>query len=458
MFPGLSRFYNSIKLACDLVTLACAFGFAYLIRFEFIGEANPPPVRDSLIVLGIILIAFPFTFAQASLYTTIRSRSSFTEMRAITKAIAYGTLFLLAAGYFLPVRYSRGTIIVFLGLALVMVIGMRLSLRALMNHLRRRGFGVRNILIIGDPQLAERVVQTAIHHRELGFHVVGLLTDAPAASTTIPIHGDYSALETVLKTLTVHQVILAFPLEEQSHVRSVMQVLERFTVDVKLLPDLFHFMTLRGGLEEFGELPLIRLQGAPFAGWNRVLKRIFDLAVASLSLLVASPFMLLIALLVRLTSRGPVLFRQTRMGVDGHLFEMLKFRTMTVDAEADGARFATSGDPRRTPIGAFLRRLSLDELPQLFNVLKGDMSLVGPRPERPIFIEDFTKRIPRYQLRHMVKSGLTGWAQINGLRGETSIEERIGFDLYYIENWSLSFDVRILLRTIFGGFISKNAY
>jgi lipopolysaccharide/colanic/teichoic acid biosynthesis glycosyltransferase len=230
------------------------------------------------------------------------------------------------------------------------------------------------------------------------------------------------------------------------------------TVDVKVVPDLFNYVTLRGGLEEFGGLPIISLQGAPLDGWNLIAKRVFDLMVSAAALLVLLPVMLLVGILVKLTSRGPVFFAQERMGMDGHLFHMYKFRTMRTDAEKDGAQFATADDPRRTVIGSFLRKTSIDELPQFWNVFVGDMSLVGPRPERPVFIQEFKKQIPRYHLRHMVKAGITGWAQVNGLRGNTSIKDRIDYDLYYIENWSLLFDLKILLRTAFGGFLSKNAY
>jgi Undecaprenyl-phosphate glucose phosphotransferase len=262
----------------------------------------------------------------------------------------------------------------------------------------------------------------------------------------------------VLDGRPVDEVVLALPSEEHGYLKTFMDELAQRTVDVKVVPDLFSYITLRGGLEEFGGLPIISLQGAPLEGWSRILKRVFDAGLSALALLLASPLLALIAAAVKLTSSGPVFFAQDRMGLDGRVFRMLKFRSMRTDAEAHGARFASQQDARRTPLGALLRRTSLDELPQLWNVLMGDMSLVGPRPERPVFIEAFKKQIPRYHLRHMVKSGLTGWAQVNGLRGDTSIERRIEYDLYYIENWSLVFDLRILLRTALGGFLSRNAY
>jgi Undecaprenyl-phosphate glucose phosphotransferase len=237
-----------------------------------------------------------------------------------------------------------------------------------------------------------------------------------------------------------------------------MEICANTTVDVKLVPDVYQYATLFGGLEEFGGLPVVNLQSSGVLGINAILKRIFDLVFSSLFLLLLSPLLLLLAALVKLASPGPVLFKQERVGLDGKPFPMLKFRTMRADAEREGPRFAEAGDPRVTPFGGWLRRISLDELPQLFNVFRGDMSLVGPRPERPVFIERFRRHIPRYQLRHMVKAGMTGWAQIHGLRGNTSIQKRVEYDLYYIEHWSILFDLKILARTLAFGFLSRNAY
>jgi len=224
------------------------------------------------------------------------------------------------------------------------------------------------------------------------------------------------------------------------------------------VPDVHGLTSLRGGVEEFEGVPLIHLRESPLQGWNLVLKRATDVALGAIALMPAAPLMLAIALAIRLTSRGPVLLRQERMGLDGRAFTMLKFRTMRVDAETEtGPVWTHADDPRRTPIGAWLRRFSLDELPQLMNVLRGEMSLVGPRPERPVFVEEFRRRLPGYMLRHKVKAGMTGWAQINGWRGNTSLEKRLEYDLYYIERWSLAFDLKILLQTFWRGF-SANAY
>ncbi len=462
MFTRFQRFYNSIKVVADVVTLALAFWLAWLTRFSWFQWESLPPHRETLTTLGLVLVIFPVVFRQSNLYTTNRGRSHISEVFELFKATVLGTLVLVGVSYFVRERYSRGTIVLFAGYAFVGLSLVRLGFRAFFNELRRRGVNEKTILVVGAGTLGQRVVQTIHEHRELGFTVTGLLTRKPEkVGTTIlgvPVVGLFGELGPVLDARPVDQVILALPLEEQPQLREIMEVLALRTVDVKVVPDLFNYVTLRGGLEEFGGLPIISLQGAPLEGWNRIAKRTFDVLVSAVALLVLSPLLLALAALVKLTSRGPVFYAQERMGIDGRLFTMHKFRTMKVDAEVSGARMATADDPRRTSIGTFLRRSSLDELPQFWNVLVGDMSLVGPRPERPVFIEEFKKQIPRYHLRHMVKSGITGWAQINGLRGNTSIKDRIDYDLYYIENWSLLFDVKILLRTALGGFLSRNAY
>ena len=230
-------------------------------------------------------------------------------------------------------------------------------------------------------------------------------------------------------------------------------------IEIRVVPDLYQLAALQGGVEEFEGMFLINLQGSPLYGWNRILKRGADIVFSLIAILLTSPLMLVIVAVTKLTSKGPVFYRQARMGLDGREFQMLKFRSMRIDAEKEtGPVWAKENDPRRTRFGSFLRRTSLDELPQFFSVLKGDMSIVGPRPERPVFIEEFRRKIPKYMLRHKMKAGITGWAQVNGWRGNTSLEKRIEYDLFYIKNWSLFFDLKIMWLTIWKGLISKNAY
>jgi Undecaprenyl-phosphate glucose phosphotransferase len=264
----------------------------------------------------------------------------------------------------------------------------------------------------------------------------------------------------VLTSRTIDLVFIALPHADYPRLTAVLTDIGDEPVTIRLVPDVFALRSLAGGVEEFDSVPFISLRDtSPRYGWNLLLKRAIDLAGGAVALALAAPAMAAIAVAIRLTSRGPILYRQERMGLDGRRFGMLKFRTMQVDAEAaTGPVWARPDDPRRTRLGAFLRRFSLDELPQLWNVLRGEMSLVGPRPERPSFVESFRRQVPGYMLRHKVKGGITGWAQIHGWRGDTSIEERIKCDLYYIEHWSIGLDVQILLKTLWLGFRNRNAY
>jgi Undecaprenyl-phosphate glucose phosphotransferase len=461
VFNRFQRFYNSIKLCADVLVLVAAFALAYWTRFfSGLPHESIPEQDATLVSLAMVLVIFPVTFRQSNLYTTNRSRSHIGEVFEIFKATVFATLILVGVTYFFRERYSRATILLFVGYAFVGVSAIRVAFRSAFNELRRRGYNLKSILVVGAGELGQRVIETIDSHRELGFRVVGVLTRKPEKLGTLvkgaKVVGMIADVEKTLDANPVDQVIIALPIEESAALKELMERLALRTVDVKVVPDLYQYITLRGGLEEFGGLPIISLQGGPLEGWNLIAKRAFDLLVAIPALLLSLPVMVALAALVKATSRGPVLFVQERMGMDGRTFKMLKFRTMHIDSGSDVA--AIRDDPRRTPVGSFLRRSSLDELPQFFNVLKGEMSLVGPRPERPVYIEEFKKQIPRYHLRHLVKSGITGWAQVNGLRGQTSIQKRIEFDLYYIENWSLLLDLKILVRTAFGGFLSKNAY
>ncbi|WP_434380812.1 undecaprenyl-phosphate glucose phosphotransferase [Melittangium boletus] len=464
MFSRFQRFYTSIKIATDVVMLTGAFALAYVSRFD-----GPIPVlygmpawEETLLSLATVLLVFPITYRQARLYATNRARTHIGEVFEVFKATIMATLLVVALTYFTRERYSRLMLAFFSAYAFLGVSAARLVLRGVLSAVRRRGYNLKSILVIGAGELGQRVIDTVEGHRELGFRVEGVLSLSPdpvgGQVGGVPVVGHVRDVDAVLDARPVDQVIIAVPLEEQAAVKPLMEQLALRTVDVKVVPDLYQYVTLYGGLEEFGGLPIISLQGDPMAGWNMVAKRVFDVLFALVALFVSAPFMLVVALAVKLTSRGPLLYAQERMGMDGQTFHILKFRTMRTDAESSGALMASKDDPRRTPIGTFLRKYSLDELPQFFNVLTGDMSLVGPRPERPVFIEEFKRQIPRYHLRHKVKAGITGWAQVNGLRGQTSIQKRIEYDLYYIENWSLLMDLKILVRTALGGFLSKNAY
>ncbi len=438
-----------------------AFALAYLARFSF-PDFFPFDTRsqldDTRAFFLVCTILWPICAQLTGLYRSRRTASAADELYRVFRAtVATLVLVVLYAYFARGERYSRGVLLLFGVFAFVLVGSGRFIFRRVLRALRARGYNLRYVLVVGDGALAERVISIVRDHAELGLRVVGTIGKSETARA--PRLGEVADVYDVLRQHPVDQVVIALPIDELAELRTLMDRLSLETVDVRIVPDFYQYATLGLSVEEFGGMPMIALQDSPLYGWNSVLKRVFDILISLAALIIFSPLYLGLALLVKVSSPGPVFYLQERMGLDGRVFRMVKFRSMRSDAEADGqAMMASVSDPRKTSIGAFLRQYSLDELPQFFNVIKGDMSVVGPRPERPSFIADFKQKIPKYHLRHKMKAGITGWAQVNGLRGKTSIERRIEFDLYYIEHWSLLLDCKIVARTLFGGFLSKNAY
>ncbi len=455
------RFFQSLLVARDAALTGLAFTLAYLGRFSlphllpFYTLASP----SETMAIGLCLtLLWPAVGYLSGLYVSQRARHLGREMVDLLRVTAVSLVSLVTLTYFVrDVRYSRAVLLLWAAICLLLQAATRLGSRYVLHRLRERGYNLRHVVLVGAGELAQRVHATLRGQAHLGLRVVAhlQLPQAPAGTEAAPT---LDALTALLRAQRVDQVIVALPLDRLGALRGIVDALSKETVDVRLVPDFYQFMTLCGSIDELGGLPIITLQATPLFGVNLVCKRLFDVCLAGLALLALAPLFVALALLVRLSGPGPILFRQRRVGMDGQEFDMLKFRTMGADAERRGARMATRGDPRCTPVGAWLRRLSLDELPQLCNVLAGHMSLVGPRPERPCFIAAFKEEIPRYALRHKIKAGITGWAQVHGMRGNTSIAKRIELDLYYIENWSFALDVKILARTLLGGFISPHAY
>jgi Undecaprenyl-phosphate glucose phosphotransferase len=297
---------------------------------------------------------------------------------------------------------------------------------------------------------------------DLGLEVVGVLMPEGSGRKEVhgkPVVGHFGEVAKAVRATAAHKVLIALPRQQWTDLDRILDQIKDETIDIQVVPDLHDYATIGCAVEDFAGLPIVSLNESPLLGWGAAIKRMTDIALSLTALLVGAPVFLMLALAVKATSRGPVFYRQERMGLDGRTFKMYKFRSMRVDAESStGAVWAKQGDDRRTPIGAFLRASSLDEIPQFWNVFLGDMSLVGPRPERPVFVEQFRQQISHYMLRHRVKAGVTGWAQVNGWRGNTSLDQRILHDLYYIRHWSYLFDIKILLLTIWKGFVNKNAY
>jgi Undecaprenyl-phosphate glucose phosphotransferase len=466
MFKRHNQLFTALRVLLDMLLVGAAFWAAYALRF---GSPRTwpypelPRPEETLIIASLALVIWPLSLRAMGLYRPQRQKTPLDEAFGVFKATLVAGLLLVALTYFIrESRYSRGTLALFTALSFIGISMARVIFKEVLQALRRRGYNLRYVLVLGAGRLARQVMEQIDLHRELGFRPVGCLSVTRKRVGTslagVEVVGTIRDLRRTLESRGVDQVLVALPSRSMHHLPRIMEVCADTTVDVKLVPDVYQYATLFGGLEEFGGLPIVNLQSTGVLGINAIAKRVFDLVLSALFLLLLSPLLAALAILVKATGPGPVLYAQERVGLDGKPFRMLKFRTMRADAEAQGPRFALDRDPRVTPLGAWLRRTSLDELPQLWNVLCGAMSLVGPRPERPVFIDQFRRRIPRYQLRHMVKSGMTGWAQIHGLRGNTSIQKRVEYDLYYIEHWSLLLDLKILARTLAFGFLSRNAY
>ena len=461
MLKAHSKLFEHLMLAADLVLIAACWVLAYEIRFYWIGANDIPEFRGYALQLVPILIVWGIGFRALGLYRPNRLGSHLSEWFDIAKTSTLGVLVLVAIMTFAfhAYDYSRLVIGIFWALSIITGSMSRAVFREVLRVARRRGYNQRFAVVVGGGEPAAEVLHVLARRRDVGIRIIGLLSDKrDVPERDVPWLGGVEDIRSVLDRHQVDIVFIALPHGDYPRLATVLNEIGDDPVAIHFVPDIFGLASLRGGVEEFETIPFIHLRESPLYGWNSVAKRALDLGLGTVALMVAAPVMLGVAAAIRFTSKGPVLYRQERMGLDGRRFRMLKFRTMQVDAEAaTGPVWARPDDPRRTTLGGFLRRWSFDELPQLINVLRGEMSLVGPRPERPSFVDEFRRRVPGYMLRHKVKAGITGWAQINGWRGNTSIEKRIEYDLYYIERWSLAFDLKILLQTFWLGFRNRNA-
>lgn len=468
MLKRYNQVFLTFLVISDLFLISLSWFLAYLLRFETgfieVTSKDIPTWGQHVPLLVIIILVCGAVFNFAGFYRAKRLSLLSREVFDITKAITISILiFVFLTYFFKEYRYSRLTILYFWFLSIFFVSFSRFLSRKFLRNLRRRGYNLRYVLIIGEGELGQKLLQSFHSHPELGLKAIGFLSDSKEKVGQImggiKVIGTYDDLHQIIKDGGIDQIFISIPFHLHERIKDILTSLRNELVNIKVVSDLYDFVTLRGGVEELDGLPIINIQDTPLHGWGKIAKRTLDAALSFMGILILSPLMLVISVLIKLTSHGPVFFKQERMGFDGTIFKMLKFRSMIVDAERDtGSVWAKPNDPRRTPIGKVLRKTSLDELPQLFNVLKGEMSLVGPRPERPELIEQFKYEIPKYMLRHKIKAGMTGWAQVNGWRGNTSIEKRIEHDLHYIENWSISFDLQILFLTIVKGLMNKHAY
>jgi Undecaprenyl-phosphate glucose phosphotransferase len=453
-----NQFVLLMLVAADACAVAAAWLASYYLRFEYLPvdpEKGVPALADKYLpILPLVIVAHLVIFQRVRLYRPRRDGALLAEMRDILKAFVVSIVAVIVIDYALPQasKISRQFLVTYAVLGTTCLALLRGSVRLIARALRRRGFNRRAAAIVGSGRAAQRLLYALRRNSWTGLDVRYFVDDAdpdkPGVLRGVPVRGPLSALPAVLAAEPVDSVFIALPTERAHRTAEVLAALETSTADVRLVPEINPSFAMRPNVSELDGVPILALRQTPLVGWNAVMKRAFDLVVGGLCLVIAAPLMAVIAALIRLADRGPVFYRQRRMGLDGRQFDMIKFRTMAVNAEAGGPVWSRRDDPRRTSIGAFLRRTSLDELPNLFNVLRGEMSLVGPRPERPEFIEQFKEEIPRYMLRHKMKAGMTGYAQVRGWRGDTSLKKRIQHDVHYIKHWSLGLDLRILAQTV----------
>ena len=468
MIEKKHRALASTYLINDAVASDLAMLVAWFLRFR--SEVIPvtkgtQDLATYAQLLPIVTIVFPLAFAVQGLYRIRPARSRTEEWLSVAIGSVVATVVL--SGVLLWVRpgksdvlYSRATLAIFLVCAIVFVTAGRVLVRAFVEMRHRGGRDLDRVLIAGNGELARAVVERIAAHGELGFRIVGYLRNGDDDKLpNLECLGTIDDAERVIDAHHVDHVFVALPHASSQAMMALLDRLVRCVVSIHVVPDLLQFMVLRSRVEDIDGLPTINLSETPLEGWSRFVKRGFDLLVAGAAAVFLSPLMLAIAIAIWLEDRGPIFYRQVRMGLDGKPFEILKFRSMRVNAEHEtGAKWAERDDPRRTRVGRLIRAWSFDELPQLWNVLRGDMSVVGPRPERPQFVEQFRAELPHYMLRHKVRAGMTGWAQVHGWRGNTSVRVRIEHDLYYIENWSLMLDLKICFMTVLHGLRHENAY
>jgi Undecaprenyl-phosphate glucose phosphotransferase len=445
-----------------------AFGVAAYVRFvsDLVpvspgsGEGVDPAAYFGLLLLMVLAWAVVVEYSDLSRVDHLLPTRDATRRAVLASAAAY-TVTTGATFFYRHVTFSR-LFVVFSGVALLLlVIATQAAFRAYLASLRRKGENCSRLLVVGADEYADQAVRSLLQSVVIPCSVAGFVrlpgqTPSPACSPLLELE----ALESMAAEPRADDVLIAVPLPRLGEISSIARKLERLSVPVRAILDLGPGVSFRNTLFHSGDITLLDLRATPSEAITyTILKRSFDLLFATVVIILTAPLMLLIAVAIRLTSPGPVLFAQDRVGLNGRMFRIYKFRTMTAGDPAEGdTRWTTSNDPRRTKLGAFLRATNLDELPQFFNVLKGDMSLVGPRPERPYFVKKFQDDVAQYNTRHYLKVGITGWAQVNGWRGDTSIAKRVEHDLYYLQNWSLWLDIKIICLTLWRGFFSKNAY
>ena len=460
MIKGNQKYFNRLHVLLDALIIAASYGLSWVIKFY----DDSVTMMNHMYIIGLLCIIpmYLILYAVFNVYSPKRVQTMKEEIGNIVKSNTMGLVIFIMALYMLhQPHFSRQMMFIFYVINNVAEIIFRNCIRWVLRKIRNRGFNQKHILLVGYSRAAEGYIDRIKTNPQWGYHIMGILDDKVAVGTKYrgeQVIGKIKLLQNLLSENELDEIAITLGIAEYSKLEDIVATCEKSGVHTKFIPDYNNFIPTRPYTEDLLGLPVINIRRVPLnGGFNKFVKRVSDIVGSFLLIILFSPVMLAVALAVRFSSKGPVIYKQERVGLHNRNFVMYKFRSMKIE-RCDELHFTTQNDDRTTRIGRFIRRCSLDELPQLFNVLKGDMSLVGPRPERPEFVEKFREQIPRYMIKHQVRPGMTGWAQINGYRGNTSIRKRIEYDLYYIENWTFWFDIVILFQTIFKGFVNKNAF
>lgn len=467
MIKENQRLLNRIQVVLDGLVMLFCYAVAWFIRFKtgiFPQDLWVLSLRGYMKLLVYILPGFLLLYYMYKLYEPKRVLGRRLEAWRILQANGIGVMVLIVVLYVTKqIDVSRRMLAVFAVLNVCITIIERNLIRLFLRNIRRKGYNLKQILLVGYSNATEGYIDRIMQNPEWGYEIRGILDDHKEIGYQyrgIKVIGWLADLDIILPESHLDEIVITLGLNEYTKLGMLVNKCEKSGVHTKFIPDYNNIIPTKPYTEDILGLPVINIRHVPLTNWlNRFVKRAVDIFGALVAIILFSPTMIVVSIIIKMTDSGPLIYKQERVGLKNEPFNMYKFRSMVVQKEADEkSKWTVKDDPRVTPIGRFMRKTSIDELPQLFNILKGDMSLVGPRPERPQFVEKFKEEIPRYMIKHQVRPGLTGWAQVNGYRGDTSIRKRIEYDLYYIENWTLGFDFKIILLTFFKGFINKNAY
>lgn len=467
MIKDNQTFFNRLHLWLDGLGIILSYMAAWFLKFDsglFERETGTLSFWTYMYALLFIVPAYLILYSLCQLYTSRRVQRFRVEFTNIIKANVLGLLVFLTVLYIIKqTHFSRTMLFIFFITNIILAMMVRGMIYLLLFSLRRGGYNIKHVLLVGFSETAKAYIDRVLVYREWGYEVHGILDDNAGPEENykgISVIGRIDSLKEYLDSNNFDEIAITLKIDEYSKLRDIVNICEKTGVHTQFIPDYNNIIPTRPYTEDLMGMPVINIRYVPLSNtFYSLIKRVMDVIISLTGILITSPLMVCIAVIIKTTSKGPLIYKQERVGLHNKSFMMYKFRSMRVqEAGEEKKAWTTKNDPRVTAVGKFIRRTSIDELPQLFNILKGDMSVVGPRPERPFFVEKFKEEIPRYMIKHQVRPGLTGWAQVNGYRGDTSIKKLIEYDLFYIENWTLGFDIKIMFLTIFKGLINKNAY